>query len=258
MVGGTKITLGPDDLQALLDEQIQFLKASADSYDRGFRSESKRLALTLRVLLHQTKSATPILLQAGRFPAQFLSTAFPPYSPQSVSTYSGLTMMALDGTSSRHVARLDDELPREWLPFDEWWAQVVIVDDAKTSLSRRQLVLTAADQDGGAHVDPAIDEAYYRLTRKNSLAWVYSTGPLVQPITGAAAATIRQITHEVIRTLDPNYRKKTTEKAQLFASTAQLFNTATPPQPPLRRPLPGRNDPCPCGSGRKFKHCHGR
>ena len=21
---------------------------------------------------------------------------------------------------------------------------------------------------------------------------------------------------------------------------------------------PGRNDPCPCGSGNKFKHCHGR
>jgi preprotein translocase subunit SecA len=21
---------------------------------------------------------------------------------------------------------------------------------------------------------------------------------------------------------------------------------------------PGRNAPCPCGSGRKFKHCHGR
>jgi uncharacterized protein len=20
----------------------------------------------------------------------------------------------------------------------------------------------------------------------------------------------------------------------------------------------GRNDPCPCGGGRKFKHCHGR
>ena len=23
-------------------------------------------------------------------------------------------------------------------------------------------------------------------------------------------------------------------------------------------PRPGRNDPCPCGSGRKYKHCHGR
>ena len=21
--------------------------------------------------------------------------------------------------------------------------------------------------------------------------------------------------------------------------------------------LPGRNDPCPCGSGKKYKHCHG-
>ncbi|MCB0577786.1 MAG: SEC-C domain-containing protein [Phaeodactylibacter sp.] len=20
----------------------------------------------------------------------------------------------------------------------------------------------------------------------------------------------------------------------------------------------GRNDPCPCGSGKKYKHCHGR
>jgi uncharacterized protein len=31
------------------------------------------------------------------------------------------------------------------------------------------------------------------------------------------------------------------------------------PRPETRRvaPLPGRNDPCPCGSGRKFKKCHG-
>jgi uncharacterized protein len=32
------------------------------------------------------------------------------------------------------------------------------------------------------------------------------------------------------------------------------------PTPTLRRegPKVGRNDPCPCGSGRKFKQCHGR
>ncbi len=34
-------------------------------------------------------------------------------------------------------------------------------------------------------------------------------------------------------------------------------------QPVARRPItvkqePGRNDPCPCGSGKKYKHCHGR
>jgi preprotein translocase subunit SecA len=30
--------------------------------------------------------------------------------------------------------------------------------------------------------------------------------------------------------------------------------------PSARREAPkvGRNDPCPCGSGKKFKNCHGR
>lgn len=28
--------------------------------------------------------------------------------------------------------------------------------------------------------------------------------------------------------------------------------------PIVKEKLPGRNDPCPCGSGRKFKNCHGR
>jgi preprotein translocase subunit SecA len=31
------------------------------------------------------------------------------------------------------------------------------------------------------------------------------------------------------------------------------------PQTPVTRPPKvGRNDPCPCGSGKKFKECHGR
>ena len=32
------------------------------------------------------------------------------------------------------------------------------------------------------------------------------------------------------------------------------------PQQPVERAMPkvGRNDPCPCGSGKKFKHCHGK
>jgi preprotein translocase subunit SecA len=32
------------------------------------------------------------------------------------------------------------------------------------------------------------------------------------------------------------------------------------PQRPVERALAkvGRNDPCPCGSGKKYKHCHGK
>jgi uncharacterized protein len=28
-------------------------------------------------------------------------------------------------------------------------------------------------------------------------------------------------------------------------------------RPIHKMPVPGRNDPCPCGSGKKFKYCHG-
>jgi len=35
--------------------------------------------------------------------------------------------------------------------------------------------------------------------------------------------------------------------------------TLRKPQPAVRHTEKvGRNDPCPCGSGKKFKHCHGR
>jgi preprotein translocase subunit SecA len=37
--------------------------------------------------------------------------------------------------------------------------------------------------------------------------------------------------------------------------------TAPPPRPETRvreQPKVGRNDPCPCGSGKKYKQCHGK
>jgi len=36
--------------------------------------------------------------------------------------------------------------------------------------------------------------------------------------------------------------------------------TAAPPAEPFKRETPkvGRNEPCPCGSGKKFKQCHGK
>ena len=33
---------------------------------------------------------------------------------------------------------------------------------------------------------------------------------------------------------------------------------AKKPQPARATQKIGRNDPCPCGSGKKYKHCHGK
>ena len=43
----------------------------------------------------------------------------------------------------------------------------------------------------------------------------------------------------------------------LFGSTATLPRPAVDPKDPQTWGRVGRNEPCPCGSGKKFKHCHG-
>jgi preprotein translocase subunit SecA len=50
------------------------------------------------------------------------------------------------------------------------------------------------------------------------------------------------------------------EEAEQPAAAAAGGGTAAPPATPFVREQPkvGRNEPCPCGSGKKYKQCHGR
>ncbi len=51
-----------------------------------------------------------------------------------------------------------------------------------------------------------------------------------------------------------------TDPAQKAAASHDTRESAAPKkQMPIKKDkMPGRNDPCPCGSGKKFKNCHGR
>lgn len=55
--------------------------------------------------------------------------------------------------------------------------------------------------------------------------------------------------------------EETMTETQRAAQRAALEAGQRPtvrPQPIVRQPAIGRNDPCPCGSGKKYKNCHGR
>jgi len=54
------------------------------------------------------------------------------------------------------------------------------------------------------------------------------------------------------------YQHSSYEEALATAATGEETRPAGPA--PFKRAMEkvGRNDPCPCGSGKKFKHCHGR
>jgi preprotein translocase subunit SecA len=46
--------------------------------------------------------------------------------------------------------------------------------------------------------------------------------------------------------------------SEAAAATSEAAREGFDENDPTTWGNPGRNDPCPCGSGKKFKHCHGR
>lgn len=242
------------ELQQHLEDHVGFLLSSCDAFDGGHVSEAKRLAVSLRVLLHDTPRSHSLLGQLNRLTGKFISSAME-HQPGNLGTHGGLIMTSIS-RGSRHFAPLDN-VPwgERWLQFSHWWNEVIFVDGARAELTRRDLVLVVANQDGGAHVDPTLSDEYNRLSRHNSMGWIHHPGSV--PVEGAACSAIRQVSHEILKTLIPRYGRIPKEPADLIFGGATL--SVGGPLPALaRRAKIGRNEPCPCGKVVKFKHCHGR
>jgi SEC-C motif-containing protein len=60
------------------------------------------------------------------------------------------------------------------------------------------------------------------------------------------------------RRVDGRWYYTDAEGTPSVRSTAAAGSSPAPLPPALAASRPGRNDPCPCGSGQKYKRCHGR
>jgi len=259
----TKTPREAGDLLDQLAEQIGFLKSSADAFDSGNESEAKRLAVTLRTLLHDRGNTSKSLLgQLGMKGVDFLQSA-KPHRDGSAFSYHGLIGTQVGPDSGGYFAVLDDANSTSRVPFDQWWEMVIFRDKAGRTLTRKDLVLVVANQDGGAHVDEELDERYASISRGNSLSWHVVTPAGSTPMKGPELAALRQIAHEVLKVLVPNYAKKST----LGSAQFQLMDLAmVVGNEEVRKSMEAegiyqpvaRNAPCPCGSGKKYKRCHGK
>lgn len=245
-------------LNRQLNDQLLFLKASSDAFDKGVDAEAKRLAVALRVLLHDTKSSKSLLGQLGRKSGKFLSTALP-FNADNPLTHGGLICVRFGSLFASYVAELDNAPFVEWLDFDEWWGSAIFRDAQRKIMSRRDLVCVIANQDGGAHVDPALDATYYALSRANALNWyTIDAAQSSRPLGDPSGMAVRQIAHEMLRTLDPEYRKKPANSAGTTIGGIEIGLGADAAEKRLQtKKKPERNAPCPCGAGKKYKHCHG-
>jgi hypothetical protein len=212
----SKRPLTPTELQEHLTEQIGFLQHSAAAFDAGFDGEAKRLAAVLRTLLHDTPQSHSLVGQLGKKDGDFLDTAVK-YDPANLSSHGGLVFIAVGAPRTRYMAMLDDVPMTRFLPFSDWWNAPVFIDNARNILTRKDLVTIAANQDGGTHVDPALDERYDRLAHKNALGYMAVENGTARPMEGPEKAAIRQITHEVLKTLVAGYAKKPSHRTGVFA-----------------------------------------
>lgn len=197
----SKRTLSTAELEKHLSEQLGSLQRSARLFDYGYFVEARRMAVTLRVILHSGRSPS-LLKRLNRTTIDFVDSA-PPFDPANLLPFHGLVSIRFANDEVSYSAKLDLGEPMKFTPFSSWWEGIVFGHGPNWKMSRADVVLTAADKDGGAHVDGALPADYAALRHENSLGWMTERGSTLagEPVYVA----IRQIAHEVLKTLIPGY-----------------------------------------------------
>lgn len=204
-----KITQTKKELLAHLNNQIRFLADSANSYDKGFEAEAFRLAVAIRILVHDTSESKSLLTQLDKKNILFYDTAWD-FNPDNIAPYLGLVALKIGGVNigeySAHLDDLSEERLNKKLLFDAWWTKIIIKDTKHILFTRKNLVLNVANKDGGAHIDPNIDKEYAELSRFDSMNWKRVVEGIEHPFKNRPElASIRQITHEVLKTLKDEF-----------------------------------------------------
>lgn len=187
--------------------QLRFLERSSAAYDAGFQDEAIRIATCIRVLIHDTARSTSLLNHLGATGIHLLSTcrdisrlvdgSDPFYAGARMQFFNGMAVMGDGG----YRVKLGNGPVKETITVQEWWDQTVYVLDSRTRLSRRDIVLAAANKDGGAHVDERLTPEYELLIAPGSLGILISqqeSGLTERPISDGHFVALRQMAYELL------------------------------------------------------------
>lgn len=196
-----------EELEIDFKRQVNFLNSSCKAFDEGMFDEAIRMAVTLRVLLHDKGRNVSVLQQMGiKEKMKFIDTSLD-FKPDNLFAHLGLLVIRVGNGESDSGYRplLKTNGISRLLSFNEWWGKVVIQDLCRNDFTRKELVLFVADQDGGAHLDPEINEKYAKLSRDHTLGWRSTVNGVFKEVPDAVFHCIRQIAFEVLTTFDERF-----------------------------------------------------
>lgn len=159
--------------------RLGFLRRSCESYDAGYTDEAIRVATVIRVLIHDSQASVSLLAHMRARNIELLSSSpelgsqFEDMSKYRSAAFRGIGMVSMSPGRPPRLEHGVGQGTMDSLPVEKWWNQIVWVLNPKTVLTRRSIVLTAANKDGGAHVDSALTTQYAALSRDGA-AGVYT------------------------------------------------------------------------------------
>jgi hypothetical protein len=195
-----KVPLTQHQLTQHLIDQLVFLGNSARLFDEGCRREAVRMATQLRILFHEKKQSKALVAQLHLQEFR-IKSAIPGEVPEGQNYFHGYGKA--EEVKGRHLRLVPDLSPVffDELPLQKWWNQPIWKLNRGTNITRANLVLNAADTDGGAHVDPAVHEVYAALAAPGAGGWYLHgvrRGAVLEYSEGAHLVALREIAHEVL------------------------------------------------------------
>jgi hypothetical protein len=140
-----------------LREQLRFVQRSCAAFDAGLEDEALRIATAMRVVFHQTGSSTSLITHLGLQDSKMLSSA---RGHGDINDYLSHRIALCSPEPIKMVPILGEQF-RE-LSLSDWWSRETVFVHQNERFTRKSIILSAANKDGGAHVDVHL-ERYYEV-----------------------------------------------------------------------------------------------
>lgn len=150
-----------------LKEQCDFLSTSGDLFDQGNLSEAKRIATQIRILVYHTRNCKSLLEQLKEnFGVEIKILSHTSNNLlEGTIFYAGLTVQ-LNTEGVQYIPMVDLSHPAlKEVSVEDWWNEIIIILNGE-NYTRNEILLGIANKDGGAHIDPKLEQRYFKLTRE--------------------------------------------------------------------------------------------
>ncbi|MFN3386533.1 MAG: SEC-C metal-binding domain-containing protein, partial [Candidatus Thermochlorobacter sp.] len=167
-------------------------------------------------------------------------------------------------TASEFYKRKEEQLGNEMMGRIERFAVLSVIDE-----KWREHLRDIDDLKEGINLraygqkDPLLEykkEAFELFVQMLSeiaaqtLSVAFKLYPVAQPVIEP-----RRVQRSRLKAVHAEAQSAYSSTAVQSRANADIEEEETPKQQPIRvEKTPGRNDPCPCGSGKKYKNCHGK